>query len=288
MIKEQELKEIIALLRSAGVQPMPCDTPVAVSIAGVSCGCPKELGDESIEDYILLPKALVGLHPTMFVPAIGDSMLDAGYEDGDLLRVCFGKTAHDGDDVLIYMDGDCTAKTLFTDEEGTRWLVPRNDKYDAIRLTEDMDVRILGVVKGVEKNTVRASSRALLNTIRRTKNKQRTALRMSDEEVNRRIVAIGEVVRHARQWYSVFRAMADFSIVGEGDYQMFCERVRHLLPEHDHLPVAKELQRMAVQSFAKRVSMWRPDNAPVSGIRYRDYLDIALEMGRLLGGEEPG
>ena len=150
-----------------------------------------------------------------------------------------------------------------------------------------MDVRILGVVKGVEKTTIRASSRALLNTIRRTKNKQRTALRMSDEEVNRRIVAMGEVVRHARQWYSVFRALADFSIVGEGDFQTFCERVRQLLPEHGHLPVAKELQRMAVQSFAKRVSMWRPDNAPVSGIRYRDYLNIALEMGQLLGGEEP-
>lgn len=287
MIKEQELKEMIVLLRSAGVEPMLCDTPVAVSVAGVPCGSPRELDDESIEDYILLPKALVGLHPMMFVPADGDSMLDAGYEDGDLLRVCFGLTAQDGDDVLVYMDGACTAKTLFSDEEGTRWLVPRNDKYDAIRLTEDMDVRILGVVKGVEKNTVRASSRALLNTIRRTKNKQRTALRMSDEEVNRRIVAMGEVVRHARQWYSVFRALADFSIVGEGDFQTFCERVRQLLPEHGHLPVAKELQRMAVQSFAKRVSMWRPDNAPVSGIRYRDYLNIALEMGQLLGGEEP-
>lgn len=287
MIKEEELKEMIALLRSAGVEPMLCDTPVAVSVAGVPCGSPRELDDESIEDYILLPKALVGLHPMMFVPADGDSMLDAGYEDGDLLRVCFGLTAQDGDDVLVYMDGACTAKTLFSDEEGTRWLVPRNEKYDAIRLTEEMDVRILGVIKGVEKTTIRASSRALLNTIRRTKNKQRTALRMSDEEVNRRIVAMGEVVRHARQWYSVFRALADFSIVGEDDFQTFCERVRQLLPEHGHLPVAKELQRMAVQSFAKRVSMWRPDNAPVSGIRYRDYLNIALEMGQLLGGEEP-
>ena len=65
-----------------------------------------------------------------------------------------------------------------------------------------------------------------------------------------------------------------------------CPRVRRLLPEHGHLPVTKEVQRMAVQSFAKRVSMWRPDNAPVSGSRFQDYLSIALMMGRLLGGEE--
>lgn len=125
---KEELKEMMGLLRAAGMQAMLCDTPVAVSTVGVPCGSPTELGDECIEDYYLLPKALVGMHPMMFVPADGDSMLDAGYEDGDLLRVCFGKEAHDGDDVLMYMDGACTAKTLFTDEEGTRWLVPRNEK----------------------------------------------------------------------------------------------------------------------------------------------------------------
>ena len=29
--------------------------------------------------------------------------------------------------------GGCTVKTLFTDEDGTHWLVPQNDDYDAIR-----------------------------------------------------------------------------------------------------------------------------------------------------------
>ena len=85
---------------------------------------------------------------------------------------------------------------------------------------------------------------------------------------------------------SVFRMMADYEIVGEDDVPAFCERVRCLLPEHGHLPVTKEVQRMAVQSFAKRVSMWRPDNAPVTGSRFQDYLNIALMMGRMLGGEE--
>lgn len=285
-MNEKELKEVLIELMEAGLRPMLCNVAVPLTVAGAHCGTPAELGDEGVEDYLLLPKALVGIHPEMFVPAIGDSMRDAGYEDGDMLRVRFGVTAYDGNDVLVLLNGACTVKTLYTDEEGERWLVPQNEKYDAIHLTEDMNVRIQGVVVGVEKMPSRASSRALMTSIRRTKNKQRLALRLSDEEVDNRLMIIGTEVRHARQWYAVFRKMVDYGVIGEDDFLEFCERVKRLLPGHGHLPVPKELQRMAVQSFAKPVALWRPDNAPVSGSRYRDYLGIALMMGRLLGGEE--
>ena len=82
-----DFEEALAMLRAVGVDAMVCNTPVAVSVSSVKCGLPSELGDESIDDYVLIPKALVGHHPEMFVPASGDSMLDAGFEDGDLLRV---------------------------------------------------------------------------------------------------------------------------------------------------------------------------------------------------------
>ena len=39
---------------------------------------------------------------------------------------------------------------------------------------------------------------------------------------------------------------------------------------------------MAVQSFSKPVAMWTENDAPVSGNRLRDYLNIALTMGELL------
>jgi hypothetical protein len=213
-------------------------------------------------------------------------MLDAGYEPGDQLRIRFGVVAHDGNDVLVTIDGAGMIKTLYTDEEGNRWLVPRNEKYDAILLTEKMDVRILGVVVGVEKANTLASSRVLLQSVRRTKNKQRSASRLTEERVDRLIIKMGDEVRHARQWFAVFRAMVDYGVAREGETLQFCERVNRLLPEHGHLPINKEMLRMCVQSFTKRVSMWNPDNAPVSGARYRDYLSIALMMGRLLGGEE--
>ena len=121
-----------------------------------------EIGDDDMSEYILLPKTLVGMYPEMFVPVEGDSMRDAGYEPGDRLRVRFGVTAHDGDNVLAMVDGRCTVKSLLTDEDDLRWLVPQNENYDAIELTEGMDVRIMGVVVGVEKASTRASTRSLL------------------------------------------------------------------------------------------------------------------------------
>jgi hypothetical protein len=283
---EQEFKEILSLLYKANVDYMLCDKPTPVSLTKVPCGLPTELGAKDIDDYILLPKALVGQYPEMFIPCTGDSMKDAGYDPSDLLRVRFGVEAQDGDSVLAVIDGSCTVKSLFTDEDGTRWLVPQNDSYDAIQLTADMDVRILDIVVATEKARVRASSRQMLQSVRRTKTKQRSASRLSEEKMDSIIVKMGNEVKHARQWYAVFRSMVDCGVVNEGAVPLFCERVKQLLPEHGHLPAHKEIQRMAVQSFSKCVSMWRPDDAPVSGARYADYLNIALMTSRLLGGDE--
>lgn len=282
----EKLLEFIALLDEANINYTLCSEPTPVSLTSVPCGSPTELGEEDIDDYILLPKKLVGQNPEMFVPCHGDSMKDAGYENGDLLRVRFGMDAQDGDNVLAYIDGACTVKSLFTDEDGTKWLVPQNENYKAIHLTEDMDVKILGVVIAVEKGRVRASSRQMLQSVRRAKNMLRTASKLPEEKVDEIIIKMGDEVKHARQWYAVFRAMIDYAVVAEDSVQEFCERVKTLLPEHGHLPSHKEISRMAVQSFAKQVSMWRPDNAPVSGARYMDYLNIALLAGKLLGGEE--
>ena len=281
----KELKEALDTLRAAGMDAMVCDTPVGVSLTSVKCGLPTNLGDESIDDYVLLPKALASHHPELFIPASGDSMIEAGYEDGDLLRVRFGEMCRDCDNVLAMIDGACTVKALITDEYGQKWLAPRNSNYDAILLTEDMDVRILGRVVGVEKASVRASSRELLQAVRRTRNKMRAVRKLSTEAVDACIVKIGDEVKHARQWYAVQRKMVDREVADEGDMVSFCQRVARLLPMHEHLPVAKELSRMAVQSFAKPVSMWDVNNAPVRGTRYYDYLQIAIDMDKLLSSE---
>jgi hypothetical protein len=55
-----------------------------------------------------------------------------------------------------------------------------------------------------------------------------------------------------------------------------------LVPQHKHMPKKVELQRLAVQSFAKPVKDWRPDNAPVKGLRYKSYVEIANKTEELL------
>lgn len=281
-MKQNEIKELMRLLNESGLNAKLCDKPIPVSGSSVVCGYPAEPDDYDLSDYLLLPKDLVGMYPEMFIPVDGESMIDAGYEPGDQLRVRFGVSVHDNDDILVRVDGRCTVKALFTDEEGQKWLVPRNDEFDAIPLTEDMDVMILGIVVGVEKESSRASSRTLLQAIRRTKNKMKAARELTPEEVDERIVKIAPLVQHARQWFSVYRALRDKELTPKEEFQVFCDRVKRLLPDHEHLPEPKEVGRMNVQSFSKQLSLWTESNAPVKGLRYRDYLRIGKTMADLL------
>ena len=285
-MKNDEIEELISALHEAGVDAQLCDTPVRQALSTAHCGDPTELGDDDASEYVMLPKSLVGMHPEMLIPVEGDSMRDAGYEPGDLLRVRFGVPAYDCDNVVALIDGKCTVKALITDEEGQRWLVPRNEEYDAILLTEEMDVRLLGVVVGYEKASTRASSRQLLAAIRRTKSKMKTAQKLSQEQIESRIVRISTEVVHARQWYAVYRALLDCDLIERGDYIGFCAMVNRVVPEHKHLPEAKEISRMAVLSFDKPISIWTENNAPVSGSRYKDYLRIAMNMKEYLGEKE--
>ena len=274
-MNEEEIAELMCLLETAGVNAKLCETPVPVSTNAARCGHPTELVDESIDDYIKIPKSVVGSHPEMFIPAIGDSMIDAGYEEGDLLRVRFGITAHDGQDVVALIDGACTVKTMFTDEDGVKWLLPQNEEYSAFPLSEDMNVQILGVVVGVEKESPHHSSSSCLKAIRKAKQRIKAVKRLSEEQVDDIIIATGGEVQHARQWYAVYRPLLSHELTEKNDYDGFCKRVRRLLPEHEHLPTAKELSRMAVQSFAKPIVLWERNDAPVRGVRFDDYLRIA-------------
>ena len=270
---EQELKELFDLLEKAGMNPQLCDTPVRYFDNDVKAGIPTEPGDVVQGEYLMLPRSLVGWNLTFVVNVRGDSMREAGISDGDRVQVQTDVEVRDGDIVLASIDGKCTIKAFYTDEQGQKWLVPRNDEYEAILLTEDMNVNIVGKIIGHIKDAPRVSYSECMKTIKRTREAGRAAV--SRQCVEMAVKAVAGQVAHGRQWYAVYRAMADRGAVSDGDYAGFARLVAELVPEHNRLPMAGELRRMAVQSFSRPVALWNPKDAPVTGQRFDDYLRIA-------------
>ena len=70
---------------------------------------------------------------TYFVRVQGDSMIEAGIHDGDLLVVDRSLSPASGDVIIASVDGDFTVKTYRRDKEGIR-LEPANPSYPVIKL----------------------------------------------------------------------------------------------------------------------------------------------------------
>lgn len=72
----------------------------------------------------------------------GDSMVNAGIMDGDMVIVRRQPTAENGEIVIALLEDEATCKRLKTDKTGV-WLMPENDAYDPI---PGNDAMILGKV----------------------------------------------------------------------------------------------------------------------------------------------
>lgn len=263
---EEELKELFCDMQDKGLDPMLCDTEVPMYDSPVPCGEPNTCYGESLET-VLLPKELLSMHPEFMIPVKGDSMKDAGIVAGDMVKVISDVTPYDGDIVLACIDGEYTLKTYYEDDEGQQWLVPQNEKYEPILLEEKKNVRIFGRVKEVVKQTPRIASRLCMKIVNRAKQLKVKKREISQERVGSIIRKMAPQVKIGRQWYAVYKPMEENRVYATDDYASFCERVCKEVPEHKHLPVPDELQRMAVQSFRKPVRLWTTTDAPVQGKR---------------------
>ena len=84
--------------------------------------------------------------PSCFALRIrGDSMVNAGILDGDLVVVRPQQTADDGQIVVALLGNEATVKRLRR-KRGKIWLQPENANYAPI---DSPDVAILGLVKAV-------------------------------------------------------------------------------------------------------------------------------------------
>jgi len=282
---EQELKEIMTILAQQGWQPMLCDTPIPI-YESVHAGNPVESG-QIPADMTLIPNALLSTNPEMLVRVIGDSMVDVGIADGDFVKMAYGVSPRDGDIVVVVIDGECTIKSYYEDDEGVSWLVPQNeekkDEYRIIRLDDSWcKIYMCGVVNEVLKTMPRVPVRNMRKRVNEARAMYEKQTEISEQQVRRVIREMGSKINVARLWYAVYRVFVDYNIVEDDGFGAFVDMVKEEVPKHKHLPVRDELQRMAALSFAKSVKVWNENNAPVKGKRYKDYLKIAQEAENML------
>jgi DNA polymerase V len=111
----------------------------------VQAGFPSP-ADDYIERYLDLNAEYIK-HPsaTFLVTATGESMIDAGIFEGDVLIVDKSLEAIDGSIVIAALNGELTVKRLSRRNARVQ-LIPANPKFQPIDITEEQDVVIWGVV----------------------------------------------------------------------------------------------------------------------------------------------
>lgn len=119
------------------------DVPI---VGNIAAGTPI-LAEENIEDTFQLPARYVD-GTTFMLKVRGESMIEAGIFDGDLILVEQRETAKNGDIVVAMVDGfesEATVKTFYREGNHVR-LQPENRSMSPIIVD---DAKILGLVRGV-------------------------------------------------------------------------------------------------------------------------------------------
>ena len=101
----------------------------------------------NIEGHIDLNRDLIK-HPiaTFYIRVAGDSMTGAGIDAGDILIVDRAAETCDGHIVVARISDELCVKRLCIEGSGKIWLLPANERYEPIEITEEMDFEVWGRV----------------------------------------------------------------------------------------------------------------------------------------------
>lgn len=141
---------------------LPPDYVMMPVVGSIACGQPV-LAIEDVEEYIPINVGLLGYGEYFGLIARGDSMIDAGIDDGDTVYVRKQNTAIDGEIVVAmvedeYSDGwSATLKRFYRDMKNGRYILhPENSCLEDIIVDK---VHVVGVAVRVLKNLESAKRR---------------------------------------------------------------------------------------------------------------------------------
>lgn len=125
------------------------DNMLGLPIVGrVAAGYPL-LAEENIEGNIMIDSSMLNGRTECFgLKVRGDSMINAGILENDLVIVSPQKTASNGDIVVALLHDEATMKK-FEIKENKIYLVPENEKYKPIEVDNVEEFSIIGKVIGV-------------------------------------------------------------------------------------------------------------------------------------------
>ena len=125
------------ILDNSGYRPMTSTKTKAAAIrvpvlGTIACGIPK-FAEENIEEYVRLPVALFGKGNFFILRAYGDSMIEAGIDNGDLVLIRQQNYADEGQIVVALMEDEATLKRFYPEPKKHRIrLHPENSRMDDI------------------------------------------------------------------------------------------------------------------------------------------------------------
>ena len=118
---------------------------VSPGITCISAGFPSPVEDFT-ELSISLDKHLIQNPAATFMAyANGNSMVQAGIHHGDILIIDRSLDARNSDIIIAVLHGEFTVKRLSIVKD-TFFLIPQNPQYSPMKISDDMDFEIWGVV----------------------------------------------------------------------------------------------------------------------------------------------
>ena len=117
---------------------------------GISAGFPSPADDFNQTRISLDDELIKNKDSTFYAKVKGQSMIDAGLDDNDLLVIDRSLEPANNKIAVCFLDGEFTVKRLRV-EKNEVWLQPENPNYPIINITEENDFLIWGIVTNVIK-----------------------------------------------------------------------------------------------------------------------------------------
>jgi repressor LexA len=141
------LHPVVPQQQALALGPAP-DEALRLPVLGqVAAGAP--IGaDIGSDDYVVLDRVLFSPSPDYLLKVKGDSMVDEGIFEGDLIGVHRTSDARSGQIVVARVDDAITVKLLRIGKDRIR-LLPRNPDYAPIEVLPGQDFAIEGLYCGL-------------------------------------------------------------------------------------------------------------------------------------------